>query len=218
MPFKRIGVMPSNKQGFTLIELLVVLLIMAVMGAVSYDMLGTSMRLESRTVQHSQALEQMTRTLHWLQQDIEQFIDRPIRDELGESEPSLLLQDGHLSLTHLGWANPLQEQRSNIQRVTYQLNNREFERMSWSVLDRDQDSKVVVQKLTNSEYLALQEVEISLLTASGWQTQWPLTKVRVSDEVNQEVPVAIRIRLASVQLGVIERTFELPGGVSEGTP
>ncbi|CUB04837.1 type II secretion system minor pseudopilin GspJ [Marinomonas fungiae] len=197
---------PLNSTGFTLVELLVVVLIMAIMGTAAYDMLGTSMRLESRSAEQSQEMEQLTRAFYWLQQDAEQYIDRPIRDELGEFEPSLALQGKSLSLTHLGWANPLQEQRSTVQRVTYQLINGELRRMSWRVLDRTQDSKPLQQILLSS----VQDIEFAVLSNTGWQPLWPQTSSLPGAQDVANYPVALRIRLTSRQFGTLERLFELP--------
>lgn len=202
----------AKNRGFTLVELLVVVVIIAIMGTASYDMLGTSMRLEARTAEHSQGLEQLTRTFHWLQQDAEQYIERPIRDELGESEPSLMVQDELLSLTHLGWANPLQAQRSTVQRVSYRLVDGELQRLSWRVLDRAQDSEPLQQTLLTS----VQGVEFAVLSNVGWETQWPAQVSLLPGAMTMNTPVALRVRLISKQFGTLERLFELPRLMSEG--
>lgn len=204
---------PVNRHGFTLVELLVVVLIMAIMGTASYQMLGTSMRLETRTAEHSQELEQLTRAFYWLQQDAEQYIDRPIRDGLGESEPSLILQDDELSLTHLGWQNPLRQPRSTLQRVTYRLVNGALQRLSWRVLDRAQDSIPQQQTLLES----VQSIEFSVLSSSTWQAQWPAPSSSLPGANNSGYPVALRIRLQSKQFGTLERLFELPS-ITLGSP
>ena len=211
MPPNKFFFSPVKRQGFTLIELLVVLMIIAVMATASYEMLGTSMRLESRTQKHGQGLEQITRALHWLQQDAEQYIERPVRDELGEFEPSLWLTHGRLSLTRLGWANPLQEQRASVQRVTYQLVDGSLQRLSWRVLDRAQDSEPLRQTLMES----VQGLEFALLSNSGWHEQWPVPLSLLPGASNDGFPVALRIRLTSTQFGTIERLFELPSSASK---
>ena len=212
--FVKTSAVMSKRKGFTLVELLVVVLIISFMGKVAYDMLGTAIQLESRTAEHANAIEQMTRVLSWLQQDAEQFVDRPIRDELGERLPSLIVQHGRLSLTHLGWANPLQVQRSNAQRVSYHFTNNELNRLSWQVLDRAQDSKSVTQKLSGQGKLDIEAIEFSVLSytngKSHWQTEWPPKSSFLPGDQHHAQAIALRVRLTSQQLGTIERVFELP--------
>ncbi|SBS32440.1 Type II secretion system protein J precursor [Marinomonas aquimarina] len=212
MACNRLLVSSRQQQGFTLVELLVVVLIMAIMGAAAYDMLGTSMRLESRTAEHSHALERLTKAVYWLQQDSEQYIDRPIRDVLGESEPSLLLNSGELSLTHLGWSNPLQERRATLQRVHYQVSNGELQRLSWRVLDRAQDSAPIRQVLLDS----VQGLEFAILANGAWHGQWPLAASSLPGGESSAAAQALRVRLTIAPFGTIERIFELPSTGKEG--
>lgn len=198
--------MRLQRSGFTLIELLVVLTILSVMGMAAYSMLSSSIRLQSSVKENSQQLEELVRAVNWMQNDIEQFVDRPIRDELGESQPSLVVNDGKLALTHLGWNNPLGEKRSELQRVAYQIVDDHLERQFWRVLDRDQDSQSIKQS-----FVGVYSFSVAVLSSSGWQDQWPIEQTYLpGEEPENDGPIALRITLQTRNYGSITRLFELP--------
>ncbi|RDL44610.1 type II secretion system protein GspJ [Marinomonas piezotolerans] len=198
--------MRHRQLGFTLIELLVVIGILGFVGAAAFAMLGSSLRLQGSVQTNTQHIEQLTRAMNWLQSDAEQFVNRPIRDELGEPEPALEVSGQGFSLTHLGWNNVLGAQRSTLQRVEYRIVDNHLRRRFWRVLDRDQDSAPVDQMLLNVE-----QFKVEVLSATGWHQQWPLeTNFLPGESAAEDAPLALRVELTTETFGAVTRVFELP--------
>ncbi|WP_067095946.1 type II secretion system minor pseudopilin GspJ [Marinomonas atlantica] len=200
--------MMCNKRGFTLIELLVVVFITAVMGGVGYQILGTSVRMSDATADHTKELNQLSRAMNWLERDVTQFIGKPVRGELGEAVPSLVVADQALSFTQLGHSNALDKAQSQLQRVTYQVVNNGLQRVVWSVLDQVESSTPQIQELTPSTRFSVQ-----VLTTEGWYEQWPINSSLPGQE-RSSIAIALRINLDTPRFGVITRLFELPCGLT----
>lgn len=161
-----------SQRGFTLVELLIAIAVFAVMAAIAYG--GLSSVIASRDSVDA-ALDR-SKTLQmglWrLQQDIEQTVDRPIRDRFGDTEPALFgSPDIGLFVTRAGWSNPLGETRSTLQRVHYVLDNDgHLVRESFRVLDQAQDATPVTTTLLNG----VTGMEWRFLDDNGqWQDRWP---------------------------------------------
>lgn len=132
----------SNKwgRGFTLLELLVALAIFALIAVIAYRSLLSVVAVEEQVAQTTQQLTQLQLTFQKLQQDIVQLRYRPIRNEYGDSVAAIQGSEQQLEFTRAGWRNPLQQQRSQLQRVNYALEQRTLWRTYWQVLDRTRDS------------------------------------------------------------------------------
>ena len=95
-------------RGFTLLELLIAIAIFSIIASFAYAGLNVVLDTKQQTDEHLEALSTMQLGLHLLQMDIEQTVDRPIRNEYGDSEPALrsggqseLLLELTLSLIHI---------------------------------------------------------------------------------------------------------------------
>lgn len=117
----------AKNAGFTLLEVLIAVAITALIGVGATQLLANIID-SRRTVEiRSEQLASLQRLDMTLSRDIEQYINRGIRDEFGEHQAALLLNSGlyNLEFTRAGWRNsPLAEQpRSELQRVAYKLEN-----------------------------------------------------------------------------------------------
>lgn len=197
----------QRRAGFTLLELLVVLGILGFVGIGALQMVRSGLSLQGSIQTQTEGLEQAIRVWAWLEQDVIQSLSRPIRDELGESEPALQVTDGLLTLTHSGWENPLQEQRSRLQRVIYEHQDEQLVRRLWQVLDRDQDSQAKEQR-----FAGVTGFSVEVLGDTGWLATWPPEATMLPGGVSAPVgtPVAARIKLNLSGLGEVTRVFELP--------
>lgn len=133
----------SNKweHGFTLLELLIALAIFALIAIISYRSLLSTVQVKTQLEHVSQQLTQLQLTFQKLQQDLQQLRYRPIRDEYGDSVAAIRGRGQQLELTRAGWHNPLQQQRSQLQRLNYTLEQRTLWRTYWQVLDRTRDTR-----------------------------------------------------------------------------
>lgn len=109
--------------GFTLLEVLVAVSISAMVGIAAVQLLSNISNIGRATEERSAELAEMQRFNQILGRDIGQFINRPIRDEYGDTLPELMLGSGDypVELTIAGWRNiPITDDpRSTLQRVAY---------------------------------------------------------------------------------------------------
>jgi len=196
------------QRGFTLLELLIVLGILSFLGVASFNMAGSGIRLQKSISSQSDALENSVRVWQWIERDLEQMVNRPIRDHLGELQAAVSLQNNHFLFSKSGWQNPLMYVRSDVQRVEYQWQDEQLIRRFWPVMDRDQDTKAVEQVFEK-----ISSVQIALLSDQGWATVWPevesaLRQGNANEQLNEvPLPQAVKVRLNLIGIGEVERLF-----------
>lgn len=211
--------------GFTLLEVMIALAIFAIIGLSAYRVLDVIISSQARIEEHSKALRQWQRAMLIIGADIEQMLNRPIRGAYADEEKALQVDgDYTLEFTRLGWRNPLQRKRSELQRVAYSLdsigiisNGDEYIetgvddqaihllRYHWSMLDRPQDAKPETQILIQN----VNDIRLRFLGIVGkWQTEWPLAN---NDETidHSALPIAIELTIETQTLGEVRRIFQI---------
>lgn len=163
----------SPQQGFTLIELLIAIAVFVVMAAMAYG--GLSAIIDTReTVTAALDRSKTLQMSVWrMRRDVEQIVNRPIRDGFGDSQPAIIGgPDLGLQFTRNGWRNPLGDLRSSLQRVSYRIDEDDnLVRGYWRVLDRAQDSTPVESTLLED----VSNVEWRFLDSDReWQDRWPV--------------------------------------------
>ncbi len=194
-------------RGFTLIEMLVALAIFAVLGVISATLMSRILAGQEVLDARSTRLAEVQRAMHVLKRDLMQVTKRPIRDILGEPLHSVLIDsDGLIEFSRLGWRNPLQIRRAEVQRVAYRLHEGDLQRVYWNVLDRTQDTEPVVQQLLAD----VTQVEFFALGVNGEEHHfWPL---RDNAPESQEWRLAaVIMRLECEPFGVVERIWLVAG-------
>lgn len=204
-------------RGFTLLELLIAISIFAMIGLGSYQVLAAVLNAQAVTDAASERLVRMQRTYLRLGQDFRQIIERPIRDEYGESQPALYRPErGYdLEFTRTGWRNPLRRQRSELQRVAFELDGSTLLRHYWTVLDRAQDSEPRTQVVMEN----LEALEFRLLDENGqWHQTWPPRRRFAGPSAGSEaqeapstLPAALEMRITTPEYGELRWLFEVSG-------
>lgn len=180
-------------RGFTLLELLVALAIFAMIAVIAYRSLFSVVQVMGQIEQTHQQLTQLQLTFQKLQQDITQLRYRPIRNEYGDNVAAIQGTEQQLEFTRAGWRNPLQQQRSQLQRVNYSLEQRTLWRTYWQVLDRTRDNRP--QRTALLEEVAGLKLRF-LDNQLEWHEEW------LSSETKTE---------KTLQLKAIEVTLNLSG-------
>lgn len=202
-----------KSQGFTLLELLIAISIFAMIGLASYQVLTTVIQAESATSQSSDRLARLQKIYLALSRDLVQVSHRQVRDGNGETMPALMTdQRGYgLEFSRTGWRNPLNQPRSNMQRIAYELDGEELLRHSWSVLDRAQDSQPRTQLLVSG----VENLRMRMLDHEGrWHTEWPDDRRAPPREGEPEppaLPAAVELTLELTEMGELRWLFDLPG-------
>ena len=194
------------RRGFTLIEMLVVLAIFSVVGLIASQLVSRTINNHAIMSERAARLVEVQRAMQILKRDVMQLTNRPIRDMLGDPiEPIRIGSDGLIEFSRMGWRNPLQQQRAELQRVAYIVEDGDLYRSYWSVLDRAQDSEPVVQKLLGD----VEQVEFFALDAAGNEhTFWPLLG-SFADDPNTRL-VALIMRVEAAPFGIVERLWPVP--------
>lgn len=142
----------SSNKAFTLLEVMIAISITALIGIASTNLLSNIIESKSATDSRSEQLITLQRFNQFISRDVQQIINRSIRDEYGDDQAAIILDDSNYlaQWTRLGWRNrPIIEdsqeesQRAEIQRVafqTYDINDTECEAAksrleSWGRLD-----------------------------------------------------------------------------------
>ncbi len=194
IPLSNAALKYSKQQGFTLLEILIALAIFAVMSMMAYAGLAAILDARASTVPRAQQLAQLQTTLYLLNEDLSQVIKRPIRDQLGSSEPAFSIGRGNEILvftrTVPSWLANSSE--TNLLRVSYSLEKEALYRRVWTIPDRTQQTEYRRRKL-----LVTQGVTIKGFSA----------KTKTWGEIVGEIPQALDISFKLDGLGSVHRTF-----------
>lgn len=193
---------PANATGFTLIELVVALAIFALLSVMAYSGLRLVLDARERTAQQAERLATLQLAFTVIGRDLEQAVNRPVRDEFGDRAVAMNGTGTQIEFTRAGWRNPAGLRRSELQRVAYILEGATLRRLSWSSLDRVQSSAPFATTLLEG----VQEVEIRFLdTQEQWLTFWPAPEA--GTPAASALPRAVEISVETEHWGRITRLF-----------
>jgi general secretion pathway protein J len=190
--------------GFTLIELLVAVGVFAVLSALAYGGLNSVLATQSYTQEQAERLQTLQLSMRHIQRELEQIADRPVRDQYGDEQAALILEPlPTLSLTHAGWRNPSGQTRSQLQRVSYELEENTLYRIVWPMLDGAEAEKVLRTKLLDN----VEKLEIRVLDRDEkWHTEWPPLE---TEPTGESLPLAVELSLTVEPWGTIRRLIAL---------
>lgn len=203
----------ARQDGFTLLELLVALLIFTFLAVMAYGGLRVVLDSQKRTAAEMMRLGELQTFFAILERDVEQMIDRDIRDAYGDEKASLVGDINTLEFTRSGWRNPAGFARSNMQRVAYALDQEEVIRYGWRVLDRSQESTPIEKVLLDK----VNEFDIRYLDQQmQWQPQWPV--LNANSTAIPGLPRAVEITVDVEGWGRITRLFSVVAGFPTPSP
>lgn len=166
-----------HSRAFTLLEMVVAIGIFAVIAVVSYASLNRF--LDNSAVLEAEIDEQRQLQLAFslLEQDMRFMSPRIVRDDYGDQEPLLILNNidvaGELLRFTTARRNITLAGASSLQRAAYRWENGDFIRINWRVLDRDQDAHEIRHLLlTDVESVSvnvLQSLDGVMQSLSSWE-------------------------------------------------
>ena len=194
----------NQQRGFTLIEVLIAITIFAIMITIGYSGLSSMTRSQEITEKNIQRLSDLQLGFKLIQNDLEQAIDRPIRDELGDQQGSMRsgIDDSNLiEFVRLGWNNPSEQARSRLQHIYYELNDNQLIRHYYYHVDQTQGVESIQRVLFDQ----VNAIEINYINNDRESVgNW-------SSESNTPLPLAIEIIISFDDIGDVRRLFRVAG-------
>ncbi len=203
--------MMRRQSGFTLLELIIAIGIFATMSAMAYAGLNSVMNTRAHADIQADRLAQLQKAFLIIGRDIEQAIDRPVRDNYGD-ELRAISGGGYgssiLELSRSGRANPMALPRSHLQRVGYEVQEDQLLRKVWPVLDQAVDTVAYEGVMLTG----IKAVDLRFMDANKqWQTQWPDPNLSGTGQSLPAMPRAVEVSIDLEDWGRIRRIFEVVG-------
>jgi general secretion pathway protein J len=196
----------KNFKGFTLFEVLVAVSIFAVIGAMTMSSLIQVGRTGEQVTESQRQLSEVQFALGYMGKDIIQMVNRKIRDQYGDEQSQLIIDEGRLTFTRQGWNNLLQQPRSNLQRVEYALVDDVLQRSYWPQLDQSYSEVKIKQALLTG----VEDFSVKLLTKGKEEIDsWP----QGEQDSSELKPVALELNLELLKFGKVQRIYEISGNL-----
>lgn len=178
--------------GFTLVELLVAIAIFAVLSALGWKVFDYIGKVKTQNAMHEAKLSQLQETYQQILRDTVQAV--PLTANINNNiQPALVLQNGHLSFSKTGVADPLNQGVAPDERIEYQYRQDEQKlyRLKYANINQagqDQpDSSVLLEGVEQYQITVLNPNEL---------TAWPDASVDLNQAAEkQRLPRGIKIAL-----------------------
>lgn len=193
--------------GFTLLELVAALAIFALLSVMAYGGLDSILTTKRSVGEAQERMTQWQKGIFRLRSDLESAVNRPIRDEFGDLQPALYLnQRGGLEFTHSGRRNPLQLPRPALERVEYLLQEGQLYRRSWEQVDRVQgDEGLSYPMLDGVKELTWRYMDIN----GEWGEAWPPLNYGGPNPSAAGLPRAVELIMITKSYGELRLMFAL---------
>ncbi|HEX4870118.1 MAG TPA: type II secretion system minor pseudopilin GspJ [Moraxellaceae bacterium] len=200
---------PEPQRGFTLLELLVAIAILALVAVGSYELLFSTIATRDQAQARERDLRALQRAQMLLQRDLLQTVQRPVRDEFGDLQAGFVVpRENSMEFTRAGWRNPLQEPRSELVRVRWQVLDGKLVREHWPVLDRARTTAPVQTVMLDK----VSDFRLQVRGNGTWGPTWPPLGQAQGQSAprRQPLPEAVEVTFTLAPWGEIRRVFILP--------
>ena len=204
------GLCMRYSRAFTLLEMIVAISIFAVIAIISYASLNRF--LDNRDILQAEmtTMKELQLAFSLLGQDMHFISERIVRDEYGDPEPLLIVNNidlaGELLRFTAARRNVSLPGVSNLQRISYRWENGDFIRVNWQVLDRDQDA-------IESKHLLLPDVD--RVTVNVLTTDEETTQSLSSWDSAEKLPDGIEWQIQMANGKQYRRVFDIKGGLNK---
>lgn len=202
-----------KQSGFTLIEIMVAMAIMALIGVGALKVLDAATISSDKIKRDGNRLNNVQRAFLFISNDMQQLTTRQIRDEYGDIVPSmksdLQASTPYISLTRLGRRNPAQLPRSNLEHLTYTVEDKTLYRTSYIYADGMSEDSGLKRPILE----AVENMKIAFFDGQEWNDYWPLSNDTVPGTAF--LPVAVKMTLELTDYGEIERLYAISDKLSQ---
>lgn len=199
----------NKQQAFTLLEIIIAMAISALIGVGAMTLLDDATIAHKNMQEQGNQYNQIERTWLFISNDIQQLAPRQFRDEFGDKKNNLFSDDlngsTHLSFTRLGRRNPAGLARSNLEKLSYLVEEEKLKRISYAY----PDGMNLEQGLNRTLLDDVEILEVSFFDGEEWNDIWPVATNTNTQNGSSEnnLPVAIKISLQLKDLGLVERLY-----------
>ena len=191
--------------GFTLLEMVVAVAIFAVMASIAYSGLNHTIKTGNQVSESNQRLSELQFALSYFSRDWLQVSSRKVRNQYGDEESNIVIEDNSISFTRSGWSNLLQRKRSNLQRVQYLVLDSKLVRRHWLSLDQGIGEEPFDSVMLHN----VKTLEVNFVDAAEKNIDsWPNELI----QDGSSSPIALKIGVEIASLGKTWRYLEIPDG------
>ena len=200
----------NKARGFTLIEILIALAVFAILATITSSVLYHAFTTRSRVNEQSTQLNELQLLISFIQQDISQVLERPIRGNEMHLFSAFIGQPYYLELTRDGEMNPdSSEKRSTLKRIAYLCQKGMLLRRTWTTLNpinrQVYEDKPLITQLKDCHFAYLNQ-NVQVLTE--WREQ-----AVTQDQEKEPLPKAIQLNMILNKQGEINLLFILQGAL-----
>jgi len=177
----------------------------------AYGSVDALLRTRDGLTQQNDRLRALQFTVGLIERDLRQTFARPIRSGYGEREAALVGARDAIAFTRAGAANPLRQERAEIERVGYALRDEHIARISYAVLDRTPTTVPTTKDLLER----VNKLGFRYLDGEQWRELWPASNVQ--GPVLMKLPRAVEFSIDTEDYGVITRVVDL-SEIAEASP
>ena len=197
----------KHSRAFTLLEMIVAIAVFAVIAVTSYAALNRFLDHRDILQAEMDKMKELQLAFSLLEQDMHFITARSVRDAYGDIEPALMInnenESGELLRFTTARGNIFLPDGSALQRTAYRWQDGNFIRITWNVLDRDQDS-------IESKHLLLADIDnvaVSVLQQSVDGSVQPLDTWEDADKL----PAGVEWTIQLADGKQYRRVFEVAG-------
>jgi len=221
----------QRQHGFTLIEVVIAIAVTVVVGAIAAVSIDRSVQMREELNESLTQLNEVESFWQVLQTDLNHAANRQLPSasvRLGETRESAfmggdpeaagsnyLLGLNFLLFARDGWPNPLQQPRSDLQRVSYRFEEGRVWRDYWPERNQPLDDEPVGTRLIMQH---IESIQLRFLPGTAdkvvggpWQPVWPPADSQSQQQGPWLLPAAVEVTLRTEAFGDVQRIFVLPG-------
>lgn len=201
----------NTQTGFTLIEMMIAIFIFSVVSIMAYGGINYVLKGQSYLKSSSDQLRDMQLAFRYFEKDINQMINRSIRNQYSDIQPAFVGDEEKVfSFTHAGWRNPANLIRSKMQRVSYELDENVLKRHTWGQLD----GAIAEEYFTTELLEGVESIKMRYYRAGQWHTTWPPLNSNAAQQIGSvpqyEIPHALEVTIKLERMEEIRRLFAAP--------
>lgn len=222
----------DRQRGFTLIEVMIAVAISLLIATLAYGFLSSAVTAKDSSDEALVTVNQLETVFQLLATDLHHVVDRELPSTaagLGSTQAApafmggnssnrganFLLGDYVLRFARDGWANPLQQQRSDLQRVGYRWLDGQLWRDYWPERNQPLDVEPAGQRLLIEDLKAIRirflPFSAKQVSTESWQEVWPPQGTNAQTATGRTLPAAVEITLTLEEVGDVQRIISLPG-------